>query len=254
MFADVTRPAPGVAIIRLNRPERLNALSVEMTEHLHAALDNVEADAALGAVVLTGAGRGFCAGGDIKEMKSNRLKPLSQRRSDLSRMHEIPARLRSMAPVCLAAVNGAAFGAGFALALNCDLVLAGQSARFGTAFLKQGLSSDWGLSYQLTRLAGPAKARLIIFLDQVLSAEAAERLGLVSEVTTDEGLQARALELAIQIATHPADARTALRRMLQLAETASHQETLDSEAQAQFALLTSPAHAAAVDGFLGHPA
>ena len=254
MFVAVTRPAPGVAWVRLDRPERMNALSMEVVEHLHAALDDVEKDASLGAVVLTGTGRGFCSGGDIKEMETNRLKPVAERTADLLRMHEIPARLRAMDPVCIAAVNGAAYGAGFALALNCDIVLAAESARFGTAFLKQGLSSDWGLSYQLIRHAGPMKARRTLFLDEVLSADAAERLGLVAEIVPDDRLAARALELASRIAAHPADARIALRRILQQAETATHQDMLDGEAKAQSALLTSPAHAAAVDGFLGHPA
>lgn len=254
MFVELSRPAPGVALLRLNRPERMNALSMEMTEDLHLALDGIAADAGIGAVVLTGAGRGFCAGGDIKEMEKNRDKPLPTRRRDLSRMHEVPARLRAMKPVFVAAVNGPAYGAGFALALGCDLVVAGESARFGTAFLRQGLSSDWGLSYQLTRLAGPMKARRTIFLDEVLSAEAAERAGLVAMIVPDEALQATALDWAVRIAAHPAEARTALRQVLQQAENATHQDMLDTEARAQFALLTSPAHAAAVDGFLGHTA
>lgn len=254
MFVELTRPASGVAMVRLNRPERMNALSMQMTEDLHDALDQIEASADLRAVVLTGAGRGFCAGGDIKEMESNRDKTLARREADILRMHEVPARLRAMRPVTIAAVNGAAYGAGFALALSADLVIAGQGARFGTAFLKQGLSSDWGLSYQFTRLAGPMAARKTIFLDEVLDADAAHRMGLLAEVVPDDRLVERAIEMAQRIASQPAEALVALRRILQQAETAAHQDMLDSEARTQVSLLTSPAHAAAVNGFLARPA
>ncbi|MGB2201891.1 MAG: enoyl-CoA hydratase/isomerase family protein, partial [Pseudooceanicola atlanticus] len=163
MYVTRSDPAPGVAQLTLDRPDRMNALSMDLARDLLDALEGVAADHGIGAVILTGAGRGFCAGGDVKEMERNRDKTLAQRRDDLALMHRIPARLAAMPQVVIAAVNGASYGAGFAVALSCDIVLAAQGARFGTAFLKQGLVSDFGLSYQLTRLAGPAQARQIIF-------------------------------------------------------------------------------------------
>lgn len=253
MFVEVSHPATGVALVTLNRPERLNALSMAMTEDVIAAFGRVAADPAIGAVVLTGAGRGFCAGGDIKEMHGNRDKTIEQRRRDLARMHEIPALLRAIPQVTIGAINGPAYGAGFAIGLTCDIVLAADTATFGTAFLKQGLASDFGLSYQLTKLAGPLVARRLIYLDEVLSATDARALGLVTDVVARDGLMPRALALAARIAGHPADARTSVKRLLGLAEARTHQEMLDEEAAAQLALITSTSHAAAVDAFLGKP-
>lgn len=250
MFVEVNRPARGVALVMLNRPERLNALSMAVTEALIAALAGIAGDDDIGAVVLTGAGRGFCAGGDIREMHGNRDKTIEQRRRDLARMHEIPALIRAMPQVMISAVNGPAYGAGFAVALTCDLVLAAEDASFGTAFLKQGLASDFGLSYQLVRLAGPLAARRLIYLDEVLSARQALAMRLVTEVVPRDGLPARAVMLAAQVARQPADARTSLKRLLGLAEAQAHQQMLDEEAAAQLALVTSAGHAAAVDAFL----
>ncbi len=250
MFAEVSRPAAGVALVTLNRPERLNALSMAVTEDLIAALAGIARDDTVGAVVLTGAGRGFCAGGDIKEMHANREKTIEQRRRDLARMHEIPALLRAMPQVTISAVNGPAYGAGFAVALTCDMVLAAAEASFGTAFLKQGLASDFGLSYQLVRLAGPLAARRMIYLDEVLTSAQARTLNLVTEVVPRDELMARAVTVAAQVARQPAEARTSLKRLLGLAEARAHQEILDEEAAAQLALITSTGHAAAVDNFL----
>ncbi len=250
MYVARSHPAAGVALVTLNRPDRMNALSMAVTEDLIGTLAGIAGDDSIGAVVLTGAGRGFCAGGDIKEMHGNRGKTIEQRRRDLARMHEIPALIRAMPQVTISAVNGPAYGAGFAVALTCDLVLAGERASFGTAFLKQGLASDFGLSYQLVRLAGPLAARRLIYLDEVLSAAQALALKLVTEVVPADDLVARATAQAARIAGHPADARAALKRMLGLAEALPHQQILDEEAAAQLALITSASHAAAVDAFL----
>lgn len=250
MFVEVTTPAPAVACVTLDRPARLNALSMAVAEALLQALDAVAADPAIGAVILTGRGRGFCAGGDVKEMHANRAKTPGRRRADLALMHEIPRLIRQMPQIVVAAVNGPAFGAGFALALSADLVIASATARFGTAFLKQGLASDFGLSYHLVRLAGPAAARRLIYLDAVLDADAALAMGLISEVVAPEALDARALALASRLAATPPDARHAVKHLLAMAETHSHDAMLAAEATRQIALITSDRHAAAVDAFL----
>lgn len=249
-FVNIRRPAPDVAVVTLDRPERLNALSMAVVEPFLAALHEVAEDGETGAVVITGAGRGFCAGGDIKEMSANRAKTLAQRRSDLERMHEIPRLIRSMPQVVVGAINGPAFGAGFAIALTCDLVIASESARFGTAFLKQGLASDFGLSYQLVRLAGPLAARRLVYLDEPLSAAEALAMRLVTEVAPAGELMARAIAVASRLAAQDAEARSSLKRLLAQAEASTHQQMLNEEADAQFALITSPRHAAAVDAFL----
>lgn len=249
MFVTVAHPAEGVACVTLNRPERMNALSVALAGDLLAVLERIAGDSGIATVVLTGAGRGFCAGGDVKEMELNRDKTLEQRRADLAMMHRIPALIATMPQVVVAAVNGAAYGAGFAIALTCDVVLAAQGARFGTAFLKQGLVSDFGLSYQLTHLAGPAAARRLIYTDQVLSAAEARDLGLVSEVHAPEALLPAAQDLAGRIAAWPDEARAGMKALLRQAETAPLDHMLAAEAEMQGRMIVSGDHAAAVDAF-----
>lgn len=248
-FVVVEAPAPGVALVRLSRPDRMNALSMAVAEQLLAVLEELRADETVATVVLTGEGRGFCTGGDVKEMVLNRGKTLAQRHADLELMHRIPACLAEMPQVVVAAVNGFAYGAGFALALTCDLVLAAREVRFGTAFLQQGLVSDFGLSYQLTRLAGPAAARRIVFLDEVLGADDAQALGLVSEVLPADALLPRALDVAAKIAAWPGDARASMKGLLRAAENQTHRQMLDSEADLQGRFILSREHAAAVDAF-----
>lgn len=248
-FIAVENPVQGVATVTLNRPERMNALSVDVSRQLLDVLNQIATDPDIGSVVLTGAGRGFCAGGDVKEMERNREKPIAQRHDDLRMMHEIPACICAMPQIVLAAVNGAAYGAGMAVALTCDIVMAAQEARFGTAFLKQGLVSDFGLSYQLTRLAGPAAARRIILLDQVLSGSEAKSMGLVSEVYSPEALKPAAIDAAERLAGWPASARAEMKRLLRMAETATHDDMLNAEAEVQGRMIVSDDHATAVDDF-----
>ncbi|HHX91076.1 MAG TPA: enoyl-CoA hydratase [Paracoccus sp.] len=250
MLVELSPAVAGVATVTLNRPERLNALSMAVVEDFLAVLGRVAASDDIDVIVLTGAGRGFCAGGDVKEMETNRQKTLARRRHDLARMHELPRLLRTMPQVSVCAVNGPAYGAGFALALSCDLVVASDKARFGTAFLKQGLSSDFGLSYQLTRLCGPQKARQLIYEDAVLGADQALALGLAGAVVAADQLQDHAQQLARRVARHPRAARISLKRMLTLAETQTHATMLDEEAAEQIALLISPDHAESVNSFL----
>ncbi|MFY0634041.1 MAG: enoyl-CoA hydratase/isomerase family protein [Vannielia sp.] len=248
-FVSTRFPAPGVALVTLDRPERMNALSMAVAEALLASLEALRDNGDVQAVVLTGAGRGFCAGGDVKEMVLNRGKSLAERQADLALMHRIPRVITEMPQVVVAAVNGPAIGAGFALALACDLPLASREARFGTAFLKQGLVSDFGLSYLLTRLAGPLAARRIIYLDQTLGAEEAHRLGLAGEVLAPEALLPRALALAEQVAAWAPEARAAMKLLLREAETERLPQMLDAEADMQARFILSREHAEAVDAF-----
>lgn len=250
MFVNLEYPDPRVALITLARPERMNALSVPLAQDLKAAIETVVTNPDIAVMILTGQGRGFCAGGDIKEMHSNRDKSLQQRSDDLVMMQKIPQMIRAMPQVTITAVNGHAFGAGFALALTCDIVLSAQDATYGTAYLRQGLVTDFGLSYQLTKLTSPAVARRLIFLDKVLSANEALEHGLVSEVLPADRLLPRALEMAHKIAEWPTDARSEMKSILRQAETAEYQQVLDNETKTQNTLLASPDHAAAVDAFL----
>jgi len=231
-----------VVHLTLNRPDRLNALSDAMTSGLRDALSGVAADPSVGAVVLTGAGRGFCAGGDVQAMAGGK------RASELRANAEITRLLAEMPQPTVAAVNGAAAGAGLALALACDFRLAGAASRFGTAFLRLGLASDMGAAFFLRELVGAAKAKELFLLPDMLDAQAALDLGLVNRVVPDEVLPQEALALAQRLAAGPRAAQAALKRLLAPAEPLG--AWLDSEAQAQADCVLSADHREAVRAFI----
>src|SRR5436305_3557409 len=164
----------GITTLTLNRPERLNALSPAMTAGLKDALERLATDHSVGAIVIAGAGRGWCAGGDVKTMESRGVNQTFEDRAEgLRRAHQLPLLLRTMPKVVIASINGPVAGAGLGLALACDLRVAGKSARFGTAFARIGYSGDYGGSWSLTRLVGAAKARELYFTAETLGADAA---------------------------------------------------------------------------------
>src|SRR5438552_18052911 len=148
----------GITTLTLNRPERLNALSPAMTEGLKEALERLSTDRDCGAIVITGAGRGWCAGGDVKTMAAREHDQTFETRTEtLRQAHQLPLLLRTMPKIVIAAINGPVAGAGLGLALACDLRIAGRSARFGTAFARIGYSGDYGGVRGLSRGAGPAE-------------------------------------------------------------------------------------------------
>ena len=152
----------GIAWLTLNRPDRLNAFSPAMLLGLGEALQRLGGDASVGAIVVTGAGRGFCAGGDVKTMASRASQSFEERVEGLRRMHQLPLLLRTIPKIVIAMVNGPAVGAGLGLAMACDLRIAGRSARFGTGFAGVGYSGDFGGSWTLTRLVGGKGARTLL--------------------------------------------------------------------------------------------
>src|SRR6201998_2639893 len=178
----------GIDWLTLNRADRLNALSPAMLSGLSEALQRLSTEPALGAVVITGAGRGFCAGGDVKTMAERAAQSFEERAEGLRRMHQLPLLLRTIPKVVIAMVNGPAVGAGLGLAMACDLRIAGPSARFGTGFAGVGYSGDFGGSWTLTRLVGTAKARELYLLGDIVDAETALAFGLVSRVIDDASL------------------------------------------------------------------
>lgn len=194
----------GIATLTLNRPDRLNALSDAMVEAFFRALDRVAASPAR-VLVLTGAGRGFCAGFDLTlaaSIESPAGEPTAfgwaQRQE---RFGALVTRLRALPQPVIAAVNGAATGAGLGLALACDVRLASRSARFSSAFVKVGMSScDVGVSWLLPRAIGTSRAFELMLTGRMISADEAERNGLVSGMTEDTDLMPRARELAAEIA------------------------------------------------------
>ena len=241
----------GVAWLTLNRPERLNALSPEMTGSLTETLQRLATDREVGAIVITGAGRGWCSGGDVKTMESRgRDQSVEDRVEGLRRAHQLPLLMRNCPKVIIAAINGPVAGAGLGLALACDLRIAGKSARFGTAFARIGYSGDYGGTWSLTRLVGTAKARELYFLADVIDAEEAHRLGMVNRVVEDEALRDEAMALARRLADGPRVALGYIKKNLFAAETEPFQTVLDLEAEHQARCAFTEDHKEAVAAFV----
>jgi len=223
----------GVAVLTMNRPDRLNALTETMLDALLEALPRLAADANVGVVVLTGAGRGFCAGGDVKAMAEGREMAgdtLEERAQGLRDKMETSRMLHEMPKPTIAMVRGAAAGAGLSLALACDLRVAGESAKFATAFARVGYSGDFGGSYYLTQLVGTAKARELYYTADLVDAKQALALGLVNRVVPDDRLEEETLTVAGKIARGPRVAYRYMKRNLNAAESGTLKELLDLEA------------------------
>ena len=224
-----------VATLTLNRPERLNALGDTLREDLHGAVLRAAADPGIRAIVLTGAGKGFCSGGDVKAMHEAREaraeRPVLDKVAPLR--DRVLLAMRDAAQPIIAAVNGAAAGAGMNLALACDIRLAATTARFGETFVKRGLHPDWGGTYFLPRIVGMAKASELIFTGDLIDAQEALRLGIVSAVYPPEDLLPAAHDLARKIAAGPPIAIRLARRALHHNQAADLRESLEFETFAQ---------------------
>lgn len=226
----------GVATLTFNRPEKLNALSPEMIAQTIAALERFASDPEVGCVVLTGAERGFCAGGDVSAMNaanaSSNAAPLSfERRVDRQRAsHRLPGLLHGLPKVTIAALNGATAGAGLGIALACDLRFASDAAKLTTAFAKVGFGGDFGVTWPLTRLVGEAKAKELLFLSDVLTATQAHELGLVNHVVPHAELMTRVRAVAMRIAAGPQVSYRYMKENVRLASTQDYYSLLDREA------------------------
>ena len=194
-----------IATLTLNRPDRLNALGGSLRDDLHDAITRSAADPEVRVIIITGAGKGFCSGGDVKAMseakEGKRERPLMEKIAP-GRDRTLLAMRDAPQPI-IAAVNGAAAGAGFNLALGCDIRLASTAAKFSQAFVKRGLHPGWGGTYFLPRIVGMAKACELIFTGAVIDAAEALRLGIVSQVVAPEDLIPAAQTLARAIAAGP---------------------------------------------------
>lgn len=195
----------GIATLTLNRPERLNALGDTLREDLQDAVTRASDDAEVRVMVVTGAGKGFCSGGDVKAVAERKEKggerPIEEKVAP-GRDRTVLALRDAPKPV-IAAVNGAAAGAGMNLALACDIRLASTAAKFAQAFVKRGLHPDWGGTYFLPRVVGVAKAAELIWTGEVIDADEALTLGIVRSVHAPEDLLPAAYALAGKIAAGP---------------------------------------------------
>lgn len=198
---DLARPCPDIAVITLNRPDKLNALSSDLVEELHATLDDIAADNDCRVVVLTGAGRGFCAGLDLTDPNPPAAGggtefPRSGMRWQ-ERIAALTVKLHRLRQPVIAAVNGPAYGGGFALAMASDIRIAAESARFCTQFIKLGIGGcDIGVSYTLPRIIGAGPAFDLILTARTVDAAEALRLGMVTRVSPDGQVLDDALAIA----------------------------------------------------------
>lgn len=203
----IDQPAEGVTRLTLNRPDKLNALTLQLVEELHAALDAVDADHSCRVVILTGAGKGFCAGLDLNGFGTvagtEELGRVQKGMATQQIIAEVVHHMRAVRQPIISAINGAAAGGGFAFACASDIRYCGESAKFGTAFVRLGISGcDIGVSWMLPRLIGASRAWELLLTGRVFDAAEADRLGLVSRVVPDDALTDTVLHVAAEIAAN----------------------------------------------------
>jgi 2-(1,2-epoxy-1,2-dihydrophenyl)acetyl-CoA isomerase len=245
----------GVLTLTLNRPDSLNALNAPLVIELKAQLEAAARDADVGAIVLRGAGRGFSAGGDLREGATPRwhgdaANAHEEWRDSLRGAMEASRLLHQIQKPTIAMVRGPAAGAGLSLATACDLRIASTTAVFTTAFVKVGFSGDFGITYFLTRLVGTAKARELMFLSDKLDAAEALRIGLVNRVVPDEALEAQTMAIARQIANGPRIANRYIKQNLNAAEEGRLEPMFDMEATNLTRTRLTQDHAEAAKAFL----
>jgi 2-(1,2-epoxy-1,2-dihydrophenyl)acetyl-CoA isomerase len=239
------RSAPGIATITLNRPHRKNAVAPAMWEELRRLFHEVSQSTTDRVLVITGAGKSFCAGADLTEM-ADRTHPLHA----MVPVNAAALALHEVTKPIIAKVNGDAVGAGMNLALGCDLIVAAESARFSQIFARRGLSLDFGGSWLLPRLVSMHKAKELALFGEILSAREAERIGLVNRVVPDDELDAFVEDWAARLASGPPLALQMTKKMLSNAFSVGLSEALDAEAAAQSVNLVSEDTKEGVAAFL----
>ncbi len=245
-----------VAIITLNRPEARNALSDNLTPALRAQIRACGDNPDVGALLITGAGKAFCAGGNVKGMGAHR----DPKKRDMSfdgkvadlqeRQRLLTGALVALRKPTIAALPGPAVGAGLALAMACDIRIAAQSAFVSTGYARIALSGDYGIAWLLTRLVGTARAREMMFTSERVEAARCEAIGLVNRVVPDEELQKAAFEFARALAEGPALALRAMKDNLDEALALDFASARDHEAERLILLTTTEDHREAVQAFI----
>ena len=225
----------GIATITLNRPESLNSMNPEMLETMHVVAQQAADDAAVRCVIITGTGRAFSAGGDVKGMAGRNggeaapAAPVDPTEA-LRKQEEVSRLLQEMPKPTIAAINGVAVGAGLSVALSADLRVASDQARLGTAFARVGFSGDFGGTWLLQRLVGPAKAKEMYFMAEMVNAEEALRLGLVTKVVPHDSLMDETMALAKRLASGPTLAYGRMKDNFTYGATNTFGDTLTREA------------------------
>ncbi len=233
--------AENVATITLNRPDRYNALNETLRQEIFETVQLSNSRGDVRAVVITGAGRGFCAGGDMKEKagakSADDVNPLSNKLEPIR--DKIILAIRGSAKPYIAAVNGAAAGGGMGIALACDIRIASKAAKFGQTFSRRGLHPDWGGTYFLPKIVGTAKACELIWSGRMIDAEEANALGIVSQLTDPEDLLATAQEMARSFAAGPPVSIRLSKRAIYRAMEADLRDALEYETYAQNVCLST---------------
>jgi 2-(1,2-epoxy-1,2-dihydrophenyl)acetyl-CoA isomerase len=224
----------GITVLVLNRPDRLNALNNELSTALNDALGRIAGDAGVRVVVITGAGRAFCAGGDLAAIGKGRQGRDSQSLEPLLRAGmQAVLRMRTIPQPVIAAVNGAAAGAGMNIALAADIRIAAEEATFGQNFAKVGLFPDYGGTYFLPQLVGPSRAAELFYTGDMIDAKTALSLGIVNHVVPGAQLEAEVKLLAQKITLGPSLLIQAVKKTLFAAEKTKLSEALEHEVQEQ---------------------
>lgn len=240
-----------MALVTLNRPERLNALDNETLAELATVFLELSEQRDVLIVLLTGAGRAFCAGGDIKGQPTRFGWPRDRHVDRLRAIHfGVIKALAVMEKPTIALINGVAAGGGLSLALACDVRLAAESARFGAGFRKVALAVDMGLSYFLPRTVGSAKALEILYSGKLLDAGEALRIGLINRIFPDASLVEEGMSLARSIASGPPLAMRCVKEAIQKGMVSTLDEALELEADLQSLCLTSKDHREGVSAFM----
>lgn len=231
--------ATHVATLTLERPEKLNAFDAEMVDAWADALGRLAGDRDVHAIVVTGAGRAFCAGGDLAALAGEGA-PLAMKEFLRDRVHRVQRALVEVPQPVIAMINGAAMGAGLDMALLCDLRIAASEAKLGEAYINLGLVPGDGGAWLLTRLVGPARALELLWTGKVIDGERAAEWGLVNEAVPADQLQARTYELAERLAAGPQLAQRLIKRAVRSAESMPQGAHFDM-VSSQMALVSSHA-------------
>jgi 2-(1,2-epoxy-1,2-dihydrophenyl)acetyl-CoA isomerase len=241
----------GIATLTLNRPEKMNALNKDLAMALNESLGRITTDKSIYVVIITGAGRAFCAGGDLGLIGEGRRNNDTTELEPLLRagMHSV-LKIRSMAQPVIAAVNGAAAGAGMNIALAADIRIASENASFGQNFVKVGLFPDYGGTYFLPQIVGPAKAAEMFYTGDMIDAKEALRLNIVNHLVPAAELESRTRELARKIADAPSVSIRAMKNALFGSHKLELEKALDEEVDQQMKCFRSPDCREGINAFL----
>ena len=239
-----------VATLTFNRPDKLNALNGDLLSESISSLRAWSADPNVGAIVVTGAGRAFCAGGDVSAMAQTSDLSHEQNIDRLREMQELSWLLYNIPKVTIAAVNGFAMGAGLGICLACDLRISSDQAKFGTAYAKVGFGGDFGTTWLLTHYVGAPKAKELLFLAETIDASEAQRLGLVNRIVAHDQLAVAVQTIARQIANGPLTSYRYMKANVNLATHTDFRTLLDREAETHLRCGQTQDHKEGVRAFM----